>query len=72
MNFQKGILIYCEGCDKKQPMRIDYMRQDTNFPHQGIWGDICCAECFLVLNSITVDEEGIYAFQKIADLPKDL
>lgn len=47
------------------------MRQDTNFPEQGIWGDICCAECFLVLKAITVFEEGIYEFKKVSDIPSE-
>jgi hypothetical protein len=62
------IKIFCEGCNEYQPLRIDVMRQDKIFPHQGIWGDICCAKCFLVLNSIQVPEEGVYELKKVKDL----
>ena len=31
-----------------------------------IWGDICCAQCHLVLNTVSVDEEGTYNFVKVA------
>jgi hypothetical protein len=57
-NTRPGVTIYCDHCQSQQPMHVDYMRQDTDFPHQGIWGDICCATCALVLNSVHVPSEG--------------
>ncbi len=33
-----------------------------------IWGDICCAECCLVLLTVEVNKEGIYEFKKIENL----
>lgn len=66
-----SVKIYCESCGSHQPLKIDWMRHDTVFPDQGIWGDLVCETCFLVLNSVTVEEEGIYELTKVDDLPPD-
>ena len=49
-------------------MIIEPMQKDTDFSKQGIWGDIVCSHCFLALNTITVEEEGIYEFVKVREL----
>lgn len=65
------IKISCEVCGSHQPLGIDPMVRDQTFPHQGIWGDLYCQTCKLVLKSIVVPEQGIYAFVKISDLEEN-
>ena len=62
--------IYCEVCGKSQDIRIDPMCNDQNFPEQGIWGDLMCSVCNLVIATVSVENEGIYEFKKISDLDK--
>lgn len=67
MTTDKSVKIYCESCNADQPMRIDPMRKCEN-TDDSVWGDICCAKCYLVLATITVPDEGVYAFLKVSDL----
>ncbi len=60
------IKIFCDSCQSHEPMRIDPMKKDPK--DKSIWGDVCCNSCFLVLATITVEEEGIYEFVKIKEI----
>jgi hypothetical protein len=44
------------------------MVRDRTFPENGVWGDLVCGTCRLVLNSIAAEVEGIYQFTKVAEL----
>ena len=57
------VKIYCENCDDHQPIQIAPMRKDP----AGIWGDLLCSVCKLVIATLTVEEEGIYEFRKAAE-----
>ena len=61
--------IFCDCCGTIKPSRIDAMSKD-NLNGVKIWGDICCGECGHVLCTIEVEEEGVYEFKKVADLPE--
>lgn len=63
----KSVKIYCDICGSGQGMRIDQMRKDEHNDEK-IWGDVCCAKCHLILATITVPDEGVYAFVKVSDL----
>lgn len=61
--------IYCELCEKAQPFTIDPIRKDKDFPKQGLWGDIVCSECSLVIATLSdFKEEGVYEVKKIKEI----
>ena len=62
-----SVKIYCECCDKHQPVRIDRMTKD-HLNGENIWGDLCCSQCHLVIATLTVEEEGVYEFKKVPPL----
>ena len=57
------VLIYCSNCDSHQPLFIDPMKKKD----EGIWGDLVCTVCGLVIATLTVEEEGIYEFTKATE-----
>ena len=60
---KKGIIrIYCDSCQKNVEFFIEPLSTDNC--NEGIWGDIVCKECHLVIATLTADEPGIYDIVK--------
>jgi hypothetical protein len=59
------ILIYCERCDRTQPLVITRMTEDDN----KISGHLLCAVCGFVVVTLIVPTSGEYQFLKSAELP---
>jgi len=60
------VRFYCELCEKSQPVIIEPLQKDE-LNGEKIWGDILCAECRLVIATITADEPGQYEFVKVSE-----
>lgn len=60
-------LIYCDACERPQPLIIDPMTRDAN-DHR-VRGDLLCGVCRYVITTLTVREEGEYEFVKVETLP---
>lgn len=63
-----SVKFFCEGCGEHQDVIIEPMTRDAHYPDQGIWGDIICRNCKLVIHCVKVGEEGVYDFVKVAPL----
>ena len=61
------IMIYCDSCNANTPLSIDPMKKDHRNANS-IWGDLYCSVCKLVIATMTVEEEGIYEFKKVAEI----
>lgn len=61
------VKIYCEVCNDHIEV-IAEATQDTDFPEQGIWGDVVCTKCHFVIASFQAPKEGIYELQRVGDL----
>jgi hypothetical protein len=62
------VKIYCDMCEKHQPLEIEPLREDKKFPKNGIWGDLLCGKCHLVITSIRSNKEGVYQILKVKEL----
>jgi len=62
------VKLYCEVCNDHVEV-IAEAAQDTDFPEQGIWGDIVCTKCHFVISGFKASEEGVYELVKVSDLP---
>ena len=60
------VRIYCECCGENVPLEIEPMSTDE-LNGDKIWGDIVCPECHFVIATLTADESGIYAIEKVGD-----
>jgi hypothetical protein len=60
--------IYCKQCDDMTPFIVTARERDPFTLGQGAEGDIICPRCMSVLATIVFEEEGLFAFQKVADL----
>src|SRR5687767_10007407 len=64
---------YCRTCKTLQPFVTEEMRSDTRYEQPGVWGDVRCLVCSNVIATLQVDQPGLYAFKKVAELKsKDL
>ena len=52
--------VYCRTCEEFTPLAVEDMLQQ---PHK-----LVCPQCYSILLTLKVDEEGIYTFQKVAAL----
>ena len=53
-----GLKFYCEVCDKCQPIKPVVLKQDNEFPENGIWDDIVCDHCHFVIATVFAEQEG--------------
>lgn len=59
--------IFCESCEAFHEALIDEMTIMPKAHNQDKpWGDICCANCHMVVLTIIVDEPGRYKFVKVS------
>jgi len=58
-------LIYCDNCERHQPLRIDPMTRHAN---NNIGGDLVCGVCHYIVTTLTVREEGEYEFVKVQNV----
>ena len=60
------IKVYCRDCREFTPLAVEDMLKQ---PDQNIiTGSLICPRCSSTLATLQVEEEGIYSFQKVADL----
>jgi hypothetical protein len=58
--------VYCRTCEEFTPLAVEDMQQQ---PHKDIVaGSLVCPQCYSILLTLKVDEEGIYTVQKVAAL----
>jgi len=62
------VKIYCETCDKHQPLDIDEMSTDDL--NDNIWGDLVCSKCRFVIATLSVPVAGVYDFTLLSSLAK--
>ena len=58
--------VYCRTCEEFTPLALEDMQQQPN--KEIVAGSLVCPQCYSILLTLKVDEEGIYTFQKVAAL----
>ena len=66
-NVSATTLIYCDECERDQPLAIKPMVSDPENNNE-VWGDLLCGACGLVLQTLTVPTEGEYEFVEVRDV----
>ncbi len=52
-----AMTVWCESCQGKVPFFIEEMHSDK-YPENGIWGDMVCAMCRLIICSFGSERPG--------------
>ncbi len=58
--------VYCRTCEEFTLLAVEDMQKQPN--KEIVAGSLVCPQCYSILLTLKVDEEGIYTFQKVAAL----
>jgi hypothetical protein len=58
--------VYCRTCEEFTPLALEDMQKQPN--KEIVAGSLVCPQCYSILLTLKVDEEGIYTFQQVAAL----
>ena len=54
------IKFHCNVCNQHQPVILEPLRKDELNPKP--WGDVVCAECYLVIATYSAENEGVLQY----------
>ena len=57
--------VYCRNCEEFTPLAEDMQKQPNK---EIVAGSLVCPQCYSILVTLKVEEEGIYSFQKVGSL----